>query len=218
MRIVELRLDELTGYRNNPVFQLFQQSKDIDSFVNALEESDYNVKKLGQGVFGVVFDKPGSRDVYKVFTARDKGYIDFLKYVKANQDNPHLPRIYGGIMRANMPLNDVSYQGKDWIIVRMEKLQPAGKIYPDELDMARYMQYAPVQKPSEKEWSSKAHQLAAKKAWELKEEFPQLAEVLDWIVANQDESTGKYLDLHDENIMRRGDTVVIIDPYSYFGD
>lgn len=220
MRIDELRLDELTGYRGNPIYKLFQEARDIDTFARRLEESGYDVKKLGQGVFGIVFEKPGGKDVYKVFTARDKGYLSFLKYAKANQDNPHLPRIYGNIMRVEMPLNNIRSQGKDWIIVRLEKLQPSDDAYPDEHQIGNYLQFTPMPSPEEIEEldNNGLLDMEMEMALEFQREYPQLAEVLDWVNANANRVQGIHIDLHDENFMQRGDTVVITDPYSYFGD
>lgn len=215
MRIDELRLDELTGYRGNPIYKLFQQSKSIEQFAEFLRNSKYSVNKLGQGEFGIVFSRPNSDHVYKVFTTSDKGYLSFLKYAKKNQGNPHLPRIYGGLMKAIMPLNN---QRKDWYIVRLENLQEIDEIFPDEISMKMYLAFkphlaglSPITDPKEPGYND-----PKQRALRLQQEYPQLTKVLDWIYDNEDEDAGMLIDLHSENIMRRGNTVVIIDPFSYF--
>jgi hypothetical protein len=224
VRIDELRLDELTGYRENPVYHLFQQSTNLDNFATRLKVAGYDVKMLGKGVFGMVFTKPGSQDVYKVFTSKDQGYLDFLKYAKANQSNPHVPKIRGGLMRVKMPLNNASFQNKEFFIVRMENLQPLNNDqYPSVQDMRDYtlnlervgrydadLNRRPVDPDEVAEW--KAHNKT------LEEKFPQLAEVLNWIYENEEPSRDKSIDLHRGNIMQRGPVKVIIDPFSYFGD
>lgn len=213
MRIDELRLDELTGYRSNPIYQLFQNSADMDEFLEQLSAGGFDVKELGAGYYGAVFDKPGSKDVFKIFTADDKGYTMFLDYAKRNQHNPHVPRIYGGIMKVKGPRGPESGHGHDWIIVRMEKLSERG---PKEIGVDVLQQYLKAQPTYNNRRPSVYDLIMSKnKVAEFEAKFPQLAEVLQWVAANGNRN-GITIDLHGDNFMFRGNTVVITDPFSYF--
>lgn len=213
MRINELQLDELTGYRSNPVYKLLQQSKHIDGFIDGLEEEGFEVNTLGQGYFAVVFERPGGKDVYKLFTAKDKGYLSYLQFVKQNQNNPHVPKIYGGLMRVKMPLNDSKHHGEDWILVRIEKLSDRGN-HPElnSVTMNHYISSQP-DFTSRHQSSKLPMKPNALKAFEKK--YPQMAQVLKWIASNGNRN-GVTIDLHGDNYLFRGDTVVITDPFSYF--
>lgn len=203
MRIDELRLDELTGYRENPVYQIFQNSHSVANFVYNLQKNSYDVTVMGEGFFAIVFERPGGRDVYKLFTAKDHGYLKYLQYVKANQHNPHVPKIYGGLMKLNMPMNSSSFQGREWYIVRMEKLKNYAGQHPSLNLMKRYIDDYPPDFNSDQELI------------EFRDEYPELTEVLDWIARNRHKD-GVNLDLHGQNVMMRGRDVVITDPFSYF--
>lgn len=67
---------------------------------------------LGTGVFGAAY---GHKDhVIKVYR-HDPAYRDFVDYARANQDNPHLPKIH-----AHKVLDDF----RDVGAVKMERLEP----------------------------------------------------------------------------------------------
>jgi hypothetical protein len=70
--------------------------------------------RLGAGLFGAAYEKPGRPYVLKVFTAQDQGYLDFLTLAQAHQDNPHFPRFYKRLVPVT----------KDYYAIRMEKLTP----------------------------------------------------------------------------------------------
>jgi hypothetical protein len=216
VRIDELQLDELTGYRGNSIYQVFQQSENMNDFLERLSTGGFDVKELGQGFFGAVFSKPGSKDVYKVFTEKDKGYLQYLQYVKQNQNNPHVPRIHGGLMRVQMPLNRHSFQSKGWIIVRMEQLSDMGPSFPDQGVMNMYIRSHPSFNSASISAARKLDVMTPPEMARFERKYPELAEVLAWVAANGNRN-GIKIDLHGDNFMFRGDTVVITDPFSYFG-
>lgn len=71
-------------------------------------------KMLGSGLFGEVYGKEGN-DVVVKLAVRDPQTVKWVKWVLRNQDNKHVPKIYGF----------KSY--RDSIYVRMERLIPVPK-------------------------------------------------------------------------------------------
>jgi hypothetical protein len=71
-------------------------------------------RRLGKGMFGAIYEKPGSQYVLKVFSALDAAFLDFTKLARAHQDNPHFPKFYGKLVQVT----------NDYYAIRMEKLTP----------------------------------------------------------------------------------------------
>ena len=74
---------------------------------------DHGFEKLGHGSYASVFIHPKYPFVLKLFV-KDSGYLDWLRFVKANQNNPHVPKIRGGLVK----ITDRFYA------VRLERLHP----------------------------------------------------------------------------------------------
>lgn len=204
-----MRIDELITPRQNQVYQQLQDSYSMRDFLDRLVMYGFEVEKIGAGFYATVFSRPGSNDVYKLYTAKDTGYTRFLKYVMANQDNPHLPKIKGSPKQIKMPKNKNSLEGKDWILVRMERLDPHTDADPYFGRIKAVIDGLEYDTPD-----LLARRESAKGAnfRYIANNYPDLLKVLVWIVDNNTQISRP--DLHDENVMQRGDTVVIIDPYS----
>lgn len=69
---------------------------------------------IGSGAFANVFTSPVYPFVIKIFDYRDKGYIDWLKFCFANQNNPYVPKIRGKVLKVKETMR----------VLRMEHLGP----------------------------------------------------------------------------------------------
>lgn len=139
---------------------------------------------LGEGVGGIVFERPGYPWVFKVFR-NDPAYFHFLKYAIAHQDNPNLPRIKGKFIK----LGDGAYA------VRMEKLKPLA--HNDRLAHPtigyQYRQLDAIPEETVKIFSH---------------DYPGI-----WRALKDTVQPGFILDLGHGNIMQRDGVPVVIDPW-----
>lgn len=154
-------------------------------FVFELEELGF--KRLGRGAYGIVFEKPGYPWVFKVFDT-DAGYLAYLNFAKEHQNLSAVPRIKGKYIR----INDSTYA------VRMEKLYPVNENEYQNLIKSLRKLFRNVYDEEYKDVMA-----------ELETEWPDISEVLKLLP-----SLGiRYVDLHNENIMKRADgSLVITDP------
>jgi hypothetical protein len=148
--------------------------------------ADQGFQLLGAGNSGAVFDHPKfqGRYVMKCFT--DRAYEGFVRYAMAHQDNPHLPRFFGDVIK-------VSANGR---IVRTERLTPMTKVA-----------------------QRHAFRLLAKTETHIKGQI-DYDTLTAWFTEDQDEGLVQTFlsipdadDLHEENMMMRGEIIVITDPY-----
>lgn len=204
----DMRINELKGYRDDPVYKIFQQAPDIDDFADELARKGYRLQSLGDGLYSQVFAKPGGKYVYKLFTVKDTGYLEYLKYAMANQYNPHVPRIFGKPIKIEMPGNRDHTHGQQFLIVKLERLKEYynGNPTPDINVIMDVMDWLHDSK-TKKTMSRKQHDLAQS----VKKNYPDLFKILEWLYELQ-RATGKNPDLHTGNVMLRGNTVVITDP------
>lgn len=104
--------------------------------MNAQEVLDYikntlgsnNIQVLGQGAMGAAL-KIGST-VYKLWQ-QDSAYTDFVKFSRANPNNPYLPKFFTDVKR--MPAFFIRHEDSgDYVnYVRMEGLDPVGHLLDD---------------------------------------------------------------------------------------
>lgn len=187
-----MRIYELTPYRRTGIYQEIKPVRTdyIRDINRKLKKLGYvqDEQVLGQGVSGIVYKRAGDPYVIKVFQ-EDPAYKNYLEYVMQNQDNPHVPRIRGKLIK---PYRDV-----ELYLIRMEPLNPLDvysqqyKLFNDFRDYAFH--------PTE----------------EFKNNYPDLARILDDI-KTLGKNWGKKIifDLHDENVMVRptDNTLVVTDP------
>lgn len=155
-----------------------------------LDKAGY--KRLGNGAFGAVYEKPGVDYVLKVFSSTDRAYIDFIKLVKS-YPNKHFPKFIGKVVK----VNDV------YSAIRMEKLSGMHNHNVANL-MQQYCVYRNVKGRIGYE------RLVDVLDW--LSEAPELKTALDLILDN----LAYELDLRTDNIMKRGNTYVITDPVKWF--
>lgn len=156
-----------------------------------LKKSGY--EKIKSGSFSDVYKHPAKSYVLKLFKNIDYGYIEYIGIVK-NIKNKHFPRIIGNIVKINTVYS----------AIRIELLTPFdnNKFFYDMLDY--YMRSLSSSRSSFK--------LRKKQAKENIKQYPELKEACD-IIASLIKSNKKYsLDIHDGNIMMRGNDYVLIDP------
>ena len=196
-----MRINELTGYRSHPAYKKARatfddhedpQSKKIkrkdklEQFRTFLEQNGF--KFIDSGSFGAVFERPGYPWIFKIFN-RDPAYLHFVKYAMAHQGNPHMPRIKGIIK-----INDDTYA------VRMERLSPIPLGTEPAMSLIRKI----VNIDSYGDLSD------ADAAW-IDKKFPGISAFFKSFPLQDFE-----YDLHLQNFMQRGNTMVIVDPvYDY---
>lgn len=181
-------LRELTGYKQDPLYQLLKHSLSIVEFIDKLKQEGYRQYLIGEGAYAGVFAKPDDPYVIKLFQ-QDPGYEKFLSYVLSNQQNPHVPRIKG------KPVTIEKY----YKIVRLEKLSK----YSTDQHLDTYTRIVGYVADYGKPYANVSN---SKK---LEKQYPQLIPLL------QELSKHKYmLDLNPGNILFRGNVPVITDPYA----
>lgn len=196
-----MKIQELTGYRNTDIYRTakdhlgsngnlgkpLERSIGITKFKNFLVQQGFRM--LGRGEFGVVFEKPGYPWLFKVF--KDDGpYEVYIKWVLKNQNNPHVPRIRGGLMK----INEYAYA------IRMEKLTDMLPKNPDIVKLVNML--SKIDEPSD---------LTSNEIHWIDKNYPQLIKVL-WEIFDIIENSTFSLDFNVYNIMLRGETPVITDP------
>jgi len=192
-----MRLRELIGYKNDPVYLALQGTHGLPDFLLKIREMGYSRsiglkhKLVGHGYYAGVFAKPDDPYVIKIYD-NDPGYERYLKYIIANQTNPHVPKLRGRPVRL----------GNSIRIVRMEKLIPNTTTEQEEIyksiinyiaDHGKHYQYALINQKN------------------IENKFPKLLPLLDELAENKE-----ILDLGKQNIMFRGNIPVITDPYADF--
>lgn len=192
-----MRLRELIGYKNDPVYLALQGAYSLTDFLSKIQGLGYSRsiglkhELVGHGYYAGVFAKPDDPYVIKIYDF-DPGYEQYLKYVIANQTNPHVPKLRGRPVRL----------GNSIKIVRMEKLTP--NTTPDQEEIYKSI-------VSYIDDHTKHYQYALINQKNIEDKFPKLLPVLDELAENKE-----ILDLGKQNIMFRGNIPVITDPYADF--
>lgn len=195
-----MKVNELVGYKNKPEYQAFASEpatpKDLKSWerddaeIDKLESIVTKLNELGYKKYSIgqgFYARVYARpqDDYVIKIFRqDRGYTRFLQYINTNRNNPYVPKLRGKIIKLPNNFN----------LVRIEKLN----FIP--LDLFNQIKFADVY-PQDKE--------------EINKSYPGL---LDFIRELKEiaQYSGKtvHFDLHRNNMMMRGDTPVITDPFS----
>jgi hypothetical protein len=208
-----MRIDELTGYKQNQIYNKAKTLMSPASIATAMADmrstegyssiksvrnallnkfmaflNEHGFVKLGMGTFGLVFEKPGYPWVFKIFND-DRAYMDYIKYATAHQANPNVPKIKGNLIKID----------KYTYAIRIEKLTPF-KPAPEndsEHDLHRLLLILC-------DWRSCYPD--AKKF--VEDKFPGIYS----IIMDLSNDGNWLLDLHEDNIMLRGNTPVLVDP------
>jgi hypothetical protein len=181
---------------------------------NIMRDHGWNI--LGTGFEATVAEKPGMPYVLKVFPRNSK-YVQFVQFCQQNPHNPYLPR-FSRYVRP-VPHTTFAY-------VRMEKLKPVN----ERRLMNTYAEYmCAVDQVFRSQDRSPVFWNHAMSRWDL-DELPEKQGYADvascaaeapttWthtiealILLMQSEGM-KQFDLHPDNMMLRGNTLVITDPF-----
>lgn len=170
---------------------------------------NWGYEKAGSGTFSDVYTKPGTNKVLKVFDDDDRGYLQFIRFVKRNP-SPHYPAFLSKLVKVS-----------HWIYaIRIEKLTSIDGNYhgvskQDLSDIIRKMSWYDS-------WDQMITDTMERQGENIKQEIlellkyfqknqPGLLDAVRLLYSNAKKKTE--IDLHDENIMLRGDTIVISDPW-----
>lgn len=176
--------------------------------VAAILSKKYRIKVLGVGGQGVVFDI-GNNQVLKLFYKADICYIRFVRMVLQNP-SPYFPKYFEGIRKV---------KGFDWYGIKMEKLQPISFSF-----LKKYENFLALMLSEPKlsdsavisEYFSSGRGLdSVDDREQILQEYmiditPEQARIVDLL---SQVSGGCNIDIHHENVMRRGNQLVITDPY-----
>lgn len=213
-----MKLFELVGVKAH-------YDKTQSEIINLIQSGGKFIK-AGDGHFAIVF-KHESGVAYK-FWAHDPMYEKYIDYCNANHNNKHLPKFKSKI-KTLTPFFKRSEHFPDKIkYVKLEILQPydyeihrLGNTYYDTL-IKELTKYANRQLEFESEIEST---VAPKSAWgsvvkncgvavRYKDDCRQIYDTLLDIIKN----VGPINDLHNSNMMMRGDILVITDPIANLED
>lgn len=154
-------------------------------------------KRLGEGVYGTVFAKPGADHVLKLFLSTDKAYLSFIDLVNST-NNIHFPKFKGKLIRVT----------DEYYAIRMERLTHVADNKQTEYT-ARAMGNLILMHQGLKPYAQTSAQVIAEME-SLEKSQPGIIEACDIIA---DGISKKYpIDLHNENYMMRGNVLVITDP------
>lgn len=149
--------------------------------------------ELGRGIFATVLAKSDSSHCLKLFDSDDAAYKKFVALAMQNP-NPHFPRFRGKLMK----VTDRYYA------IRMETLTPFPKTTENQLLAMQIDDYIAEIKRGNQMLSS---QMATMD--ELEKTQPGIKKACELIGTTL---SSRIIDIHLENIMLRGDTIVITDP------
>lgn len=200
-----------------------------------LEKQGYQL--LGAGYYATVMNKPGTPHVLKLFDHTDKGYLEFVALAMAT-NNPHFPQFRGKPMRITKdyyairmerlkPVRggdsekygfEFSYQLLN-ILTRIIKNAKLGKSKNEMITdqdfeelSSNYEEIPFATIPLELRGMTPMEK-AEYKFDELYEKHPELVEAA-WLIGKHVHPS-RNVDLHEANVMMRGDTLVITDPVSF---
>lgn len=156
---------------------------------NILIKHGYN--NIGIGTFASIFKKSGSNYVLKLFNSRDIPYINFIKIAKKLQSNKYFPKIIGNIVKINA----------NYSAIRLEPLRDG--------DFNKLKDFADLTFDYIDSIISKdtAHP-DTMKIINSDDKLKQACELIAKICI----ITGCSPDLHEYNIMMRGNDFVFVDP------
>lgn len=190
-------LNELVGYKKDYLSHFNELDDDhtkLGKFMSYLMDKGFT--RMGQGSYGLVFTHPNIDYCVKIFRP-DKGYRLFLKFCSENPGNPHLPTIKGQLSRIN----------NTYSAIRMERLEPL--TLSSEEQMIRSLSML-ADYPSTEEFIQRFSNTKSK-TFEYYSSQPRFVETYQQLTAFAGSQVE--MDLKKENVMKRGQIYVFIDPY-----
>jgi hypothetical protein len=152
-------------------------------------------------IFGTSATTQGSTKDNIKFTSSQRMFFEFVKFCQARPNNPYLPKF------PEPTWAPFEFEGRVYLQIWQERLQTNGQAQRKFAYLADEMIYL----PNYSAWA-KRHQKSFEQAFpgSDSEVAWQTVRALEKVAFNQ----GYTWDLHDGNIMMRGTTPVIIDPWS----
>ena len=219
-----MKLYELTGVRAI-------QDKDLIQLLADISAKDSKFKKVGEGANAYVLSHSNGM-IYK-FWVKDSAYDSFINHVEKNQDDEHLPKLKSKVKELHSFFNKPADFPDKIKYIKMEKLTgimsmdmiPGSKnlkivdtidhIYHELKTRFRHFKQSPGQQAVI--LGRILDDFTQFEGGELTEEtkaiIASLIKTLDGI-KNIPDIRKHMSDLHSGNIMKRGNTIVIIDPIS----
>lgn len=172
--------------------------------------SDNGYTQLGKGNFSEVWAKPGERFVLKIMLndTSDDCYIDFIQALQ-HANNPHFPKI--GRLR-HFKLQHEEFGNLDWNIIPIERLEKLStKAIRKRGDAQLVLAYCQMKRGDNTRyrWFKNPQEIYDQHI----EDYPELGEALKFL--DRHIARTCRIDLHEDNMMLRGNTLVITDPASY---
>lgn len=177
----------------------------LDEYVQRLEKQ--GISSLGKGGFAKVFQHPTMPNVaVKLLVERDPGYERYLQFCETKgKGNPYCPKILQ-VVKADKIFDDP--WDPNMVVVFMEKLAPISQHEFNTFHQyVSYLADIPI---------THDNNLCDPETWHLlskqKDDVPlaKLAKAL-YVMYTSDQED---FDLHKANIMKRGQQLVITDPFS----
>jgi hypothetical protein len=147
-------------------------------------------KEIGKGYYANVFYKENKSYVLKLFSNKDRAYINFVSFCLKNK-SPHLPKFKGKLIKIN----------SEYSAIRMELLSP---IIVDENTTNDIQCIALLHRFYNGENSYLAPDV---NIWA--EKHKTINDILQKLGSNLNKHCD---DIHFSNVMMRGNTYVLIDP------
>lgn len=194
-----MRLIELKGYRQDPLYQIvsLDSVNSIEDLEDELAKHGYQRLVVGAGAHALVFARENDPYVVKLFM-KDLAYNYFMNLVRRNPGNPHFPKFKG---------KTISFKAgsSKWNLLRMERLRKYNRSNPEDFKIftvfKRFMGMRPMIS-----FDESIEQVEER----VNQQFPEFKATCQLVVDNRYQNS---LDIHSGNLMFRGKTPVIIDPY-----
>ncbi|RYD59602.1 MAG: hypothetical protein EOP83_20565 [Verrucomicrobiaceae bacterium] len=178
-------LNELQGTKAHP-----KSFPTKEAFYRYMEQMGFEL--IGAGLSGAVFDHPKFQGRYIMKLFADAEYEHFVHWVMDQSvQNEHLPRFYGKLIK-------VSQNGR---LIRMERLAPLPKARRRGLMRLINAAVEVIQGQTDYDTAS---------AWFTEDDDESL---FDTLMAVLKEGGPETDDLHEQNVMMRGNTIVVTDPW-----
>ena len=167
---------------------------EIKRFVKMLQENGW--QSLGAGCYGSVFTHPNLNYCIKLFT-KDPIYLRFVKFCQANPA-PCLPKFRGKLMRVDTST----------FAVRMETLTPiSGKFFKE-------LTFAICEFTSDYDWTVEGYMAEYADDSLIRKYFTQNPDLLTTLEKLKELANPTDWDIGVNNVMLRGETMVITDPWA----
>lgn len=215
-----MKLYELTGVRA-------LRDKDLTQLLNDISGEGSKFKKAGEGVAAqVLVHSDGT--IYK-FWAKDSGYESFIEFVEKNKDNPHLPKLKSKVKELSSFFKKPESFPEKIKYVKMEKLTPIKyhTLFEDSkiaiVDVIRMIYFGATGKYHRSEIKPEDaldwilnNLIQDNKGQELSKKALDIVNSLFKTIQKMNNDIPDFKkfgnDMHHDNIMLRGETIVITDP------